>query len=236
MAIWIVPESQIRVLCLDYQEYVFRLFHERRLNRFSHYIGIPMALSTMYAALSLSWAVAAALAIMLLHFAIAARYRLWMMCAAAAAGQAALLMFASHILAPVYAAPSRSWFSPWLHVFGWSFLQYATHALEPRIPAPWGTKTMTAKGEWLRQCGVRHLFLAVGALPSHVFVEWFSGPRNLFLILLRLMNRFGYRPGVLQKMDEDLTRLRRAGTAFRYQQFNLELARKAVLGREEPVA
>ena len=50
LGIWIVPECQVRVLSLDYQEYLFRLFHEHRLNRLSHYVGIPMALATLYAA------------------------------------------------------------------------------------------------------------------------------------------------------------------------------------------
>jgi hypothetical protein len=153
MAIWIVPESQIRVLSLNYQEHLFRLFHERPLNRFSHYIGIPMALSTMYAALPVSWAAAVALAIALLHSAIAIRNRLWMMCAVAAAAQGMLVTFGACILSPFYATPSSLWFSPWLHIIGWSFLQYSTHWLEPRIPEPWGTKPMMPKREWLRERG-----------------------------------------------------------------------------------
>jgi hypothetical protein len=226
MAIWIVPEGQIRVLSLTYQEHLFRLFHERRLNRFSHYIGIPMALSTMYAALPVSWAAAVALAIALLHSAIAIRNRLWMMCAVAAAAQGMLVTFGACILSPFYATPSSLWFSPWLHIIGWSFLQYSTHWLEPRIPEPWGTKPMMPKREWLRERGFRHLFLAAVALPSHVLVEWVSSPRNLFLILLRLVHWCGYRSAVLQKMDEDLARLESAGPAvLRYDQFNAELAR-----------
>ena len=66
---------------------------------------------------------------------------------------------------------------------------------------------MTPREEWLRQPGFRHLLWAAAASIPHVFVEWFSGPRNLFLILLRLAEFFGYRPAVLSRMNENLTRL-----------------------------
>jgi uncharacterized membrane protein YGL010W len=207
MGIWIVPECQVRILSLDYQEYLFRLFHENRLNRISHYIGIPMALATLYAALPGAPAIGVAAAVSALHIAIAARYRLWTMCGVAVAAQAGFVAFAAFVLVPFYANHTGAWASPWLHIFGWSFLQYATHALESTVPAPWGRRSMTPRDEWLRQPGFRHLLLAAATSIPHVFVEWFSGPRNLFLILLRFAQFFGYRPAVWSKMNENLTRL-----------------------------
>jgi hypothetical protein len=236
MGIWIVPECQVRVLSLDYQEHLFRLFHHHRLNRLSHYIGIPMAIATMYAALPAPMAFGVAAAIVLLHAAIAVRYRLWVMCAVAVAVQAALGAFSAYVLAPFYASHSGPWASPWLHIFGWSFLQYSTHALEPRVPEPWGRRSMTPRDEWLQQIGLRHLLLAALAAVPHVFVEWFSGPRNLFLILLRLARGFGYRPGVLEEMDESLSRLHSQNdTVLRHDDFNEKIARDARLERETSV-
>ena len=207
MAIWIVPESQVYVLNLAYQEYLFRLFHDRLLNRISHYIGIPMAAATMYATLPVPLALSLAATITILHVAVAARYRLWTLCALALGVQAALGVFAVKVLAPFYAGHSGFWFSPGLHVFGWSFLQYATHALETNMPAPWGDKSMTPRDEWIRQAGLKRFLLLGLAIFPHVFVEWVSGPRNLFLILLRLARHLGYQSPALEKIDRNLNGL-----------------------------
>ena len=92
---------------------------------------------------------------------------------------------------------------------------------------------MTPRGEWLRQPGSRHLLLAAAASIPHVFVEWISGPRNLFLILLRVAQGFGYRPAVLNRMNEKLTRLRgQSDPVLRHDRFVEEIARAKTIESE----
>jgi hypothetical protein len=237
MAIWIVPESQIYILSLTYQEHLFRLFHKRLLNRISHYIGIPLAAATMYAALPFPFALALAGTITMLHIAIAARHRLWALCGLVLLVQSALALLAVLVLAPFYAGHSALWASPWLHVFGWSFLQYATHALEARVPAPWGRTNMTPRDEWLREANLSHWILVLLALIPHVVVEWISGPRNLFLILLRLMRHAGYNPPALKKIDANLDRIgARREPVLRHNHFQKEIARVDALEGESLIS
>jgi len=223
MGVWVVPESQVYVLNLAYQEHVFRLFHERFPNRLSHYIGIPMATATMYAALPAPAALLLAIAANGLHLAVAARYRLWAVCGLTLGVQAALGAFAMRVLAPFYASHSGFWASPWLHVFGWSFLQYITHTIEPKFPEPWVDKGMAPRGEWFRRSGPLNFLLAGLAVIPHVFVEWSSGPRLFFLVMIRLARRFGYRSPCLEKMDADLHRIQtRSNPVLRYNDFQSE--------------
>jgi len=98
------------------------------------------------------------------------------------------------------------WFAPGLRVSvlpDWETLPYdhfSPH--QDLVSERLATLYHASRGE----CDV--LLVAATSVP-HVFVEWLSGPRNLFLILLRLAQFFGYRPAVLSKMNENLTRLRR---------------------------
>jgi hypothetical protein len=226
MGIWVVPDSQVHILSLPYQEHVFRLFHERLANRISHYIGIPMAVATLYAALSPPFAVAVAAGITTVHLALAIRHRLWALCAVVVGAQALIGLFAAYVLAPFYATHTGFPASPWLHIFGWSFLQYVTHALESKFPEPWGTRTMTSRDEWFRHADARHFLLVLLAVGPHVFVEWFSGFRNLFLLCVRLARCFGYRHHRLKKMDDDLRRVRmRCEPVLRYAHFEEEISR-----------
>lgn len=207
LAVWIVPESQVRVFSLAYQEHLFRLFHRHRLNRFTHYLGIPMAMMTLYAAVGTSGALGIALLIAGLHAIIAVRHQLWLIGALAVTAQIGFVIIANRVLAPLYSGPLNFRESPWVHIFGWSFLQYCGHALESELPKPWGRTTMTPLDQWFRKAGVRHLLFAAAAMIPHVFVEWFSGPRNLFLIWIRLARSLGYRSAELETMHVELLRL-----------------------------
>jgi hypothetical protein len=94
------------------------------------------------------------------------------------------------------------------------------------VPRPWGGRNMTSRDEWLRQAKLHHLVLVLLATGPHVFVEWFSGFRNLFLLLLRLTRWLGYRPRLLKEMDDNLDRLRTSGEpVLRYAHFLEESAR-----------
>jgi hypothetical protein len=207
LGVWIVPDSQVRVLSLAYQEHLFRLFHRHRINRLMHYIGIPMAMMTLYAAVGTFGALCIALLIAGLHTIIAVQHRLWLLGAVAVTAQIGFVVIADRVLSPLYSGNANFWASPWVHIFGWSFLQYSGHALESELPKPWGRRTMTPIDQWLRKARARHLVLAAVAMIPHVFVEWVSGPRNLFLVWIRLARSLGYRPPELETMHLELLRL-----------------------------
>lgn len=215
---WVVPRAQWDLLDVDYQLYVFQLFHVDRRTRITHYTTI--------------------LLIAFFHLVFFAQWPLWAGAPPLASGALVygLLLAALHAL-PCFArglhvlwiaicgllavmglgatsyyqwarVPGGPWYAPtslaanplvWIYVF--SFLETLSHSLEPVPPYSHD------KGRWLtpeefRREGGGWLVLGAVAMPTlFTFTSFASNPRSLLAVVLRVMMAAGYRRDLRDSID-----------------------------------
>jgi uncharacterized membrane protein YGL010W len=202
-AIFIVPESQVKVLDFAYQFYAFEVFHRCRLNRWSHSVGIPLSLAATYILLSpIPHVPELALAIIAsLQIAICWRAGMRTLLPAVVAVHATLYWVALHVLGHVITFGAEWWRHPAVHVVGWPAIQYLTHTFEANVPPPmsWGDgwRPLTTV---LRTASPKHFLTYVVMSPLHVGVELVSSHRNFFVLIVLVAERLGYRPEPLRRL------------------------------------
>ncbi len=228
-AVFIVPASQIHVLDLAYQLYVYELFHQNKLNRLSHLVGIPISLMATYVLLSpLPWASEAALVIVAgLQLMLFARATLRSLLPAVLIFHVALWLFAMGVMSHVFVFSGPLWLHPATHVLFWPALQYATHALESNIPPPvsGGTQWVQTRDLLLGRSNQNRAVLLALA-PFQVFVELISSHRNSFLWVLLPAERLGYRPKNLAKVRRFIAaECRKPAPVLEYKAFRASLDR-----------
>lgn len=196
-AMFVVPETQVHILDFSYQLYTFLLFHKVFVNRLSHYIGIPIAMVCMYVFLHAYSGAAGVFfgCVLGIHLALAFGNGFKKLIPLLLSVHV-FLWIASLVADKYWFSQHTEWFHhPIFYAFICSLFQYLTHLLEKTMPSPFSKKeNFIEMINWLKTAGLKDYALAIMLVPNHIFVEWVSGPRNLFLIILRAANVMGYQP------------------------------------------
>ncbi len=202
-AMFIVPMAQIRIFDLPYQLYVFEVFHASRLNRWSHFVGIPASLAALYLLLSpIPYASAVALAVVVgIQVGICLSTGLRALIPVVLSAHGAIWLIALHWLNRFVVFGGAWWAHPAFHVLAWPALQYATHIFERDLPPPWsGNDQWIPTLTFVRTATLRQVVKAVAYSPLHAVVEVISSHRNSFILLLLALERLGYRPAPVVTM------------------------------------
>lgn len=184
-----MPDAQRRIFDVEYQLYVFELFHQRGINRWSHFVGIPLHMAALYCLLLrlsvlgpllIATCVAVHLAIILRSTLRSAALVSWTLVA-----HAALVLLAGAWLGPHVLDGTTLLRSPLVHVLAWPAVQYITHAVEREIPRPWSLEgSWTPMTTFLLEAPWRRRVALLLAAPLHMGVELVSSWRNFLLLLI----------------------------------------------------
>lgn len=199
---FIVPDAQRRIWDLEYQLYVFELFHQRPVNRWSHFVGIPMQLAAlMVLALRIPvFGPALIVACIATHVLIARRSGFGEIVLPLLLAHAVMLTLCWAWLEPQVATGTTWLRSPLFHVFAWPVLQYFTHALEPLLPSPWSHEgKWTRLTRFFREAPWRRIACILAFAPLHAFVEVISSWRNFVIVVLCAVQAFHRGGDVLRQ-------------------------------------
>lgn len=227
--IFIVPQTQVRLLDFPYLLYTFHLFHRVKVNRISHYIGIPITMMTVYA-IFMQWSFAAeaiCLVVLALHLGMAIKHKLYALIPLVL-GMHAAFWFGGTLLMPEFFAINSAWYThPVVHLIFWPFLQYVTHAIEPFIPFPWSPKGQwTAMRDFHKSASIGRIALLMLCLPWHTFVEFISGHKNLFLMYFFLGKMLRIPMKQFEQVEERIDReLKAPNPIFAYEEFEAAMKR-----------
>lgn len=186
----VVPQVQSRVFDFALQHYAFEVFHRSPLNRWSHFVGIPVFVAAAYA---LTFGVAGwwlPALVCAFHLATCMAHRMWGLIPLVVLAHAGLVGLAMQWAAAYSDGPW--WAHPVSHLALWPTVQYLTHALEPQIPAPWSLQgPWTPMAEFFRRSSWKRLALIALAAPAHAGVEAVSSPKNLLVEIFGLARGLG---------------------------------------------
>ncbi len=117
--------------------------------------------------------------------------------------------------------------NPVFHLVLWPTLQAVTHALEEKIPPPWGGEKLWAATRDLFTRNPPHvLLLAVLLFPMYAFLEFISTPRLFFVIILTIGRRLSLNPDWLKQLDLTIdTHIKEANPALALEDFNTAVRR-----------
>lgn len=215
---WVVPRAQWDLLDVEYQIYVFQLFHGDRRTKIVHYTTITL-IAFFHMVFFAQWPLWAgapplangALVYGLLVAALHARPYLTRGLAALWAATCGLLGVMGLGATAYYQwarAPGGSWYAPtslatnpllWIYVF--SFVETLSHGLEPVPPYSHGKDRWLSPAEFRREGGVWLALNAVAMPTLFTFTSFFSNPRSLSTVVLRAMMTAGYRTDLRDSID-----------------------------------
>jgi hypothetical protein len=211
--IWVVPRAQWDLFDVDYQVYIFRIFHRELRTRIIHYITIPAIMFFSLAFLvrfplwpgAPRWCTAAtayAGVTALLHLPWCWKQRvpgLWL----ATAAELALFW----IVATLMPVPH-----PILGMYVFALAETVAHALEPVPPYTTGAGRWMSNAEF-RRGPLGSKILAGLATPTvFTLVSFLSNPRSIPMPILRISSRlFGYQRQLVGRIDEVAAREWRSG-------------------------
>ncbi len=220
--LFIAPRAQTNIFDLDYQLYLFELLHQARVNRWAHYIGITLS-PVFYYALGMQ---VGHLDLLLLpvflgmHLGMAFKNRLGRLVPLILGLHALCWVVTFLFLRNVLTLTAPWYLNPIVHLIFWPTLQAATHALEAKIPPPWGGEKL-----WIATLDLIHqppqVILMAGLLfPMYAFLEFISTPRLYFVIILRVARTFNMTPGWLKQLDATIdTHIREENPALALEDF-----------------
>lgn len=223
-AIFVVPKTQVKIFDLPYQLYTFDVFHQHDANRWSHFIGIPLNLIALYC-IFLPQNMLIALGILLIvfghHCIMSIKYQLYALIPILVLCHVFFWLLAIYVFEP-YVFCNEIWYlHPTFHFLFWPFIQYATHSLESFIPKPW-----SISGNWskliviLRESKWYVPIILTLMIPFHTFVELISSWRNLYIEILGLTHKLGYKTTRLQAITQWIkTELNSDNPTYEYQEF-----------------
>jgi hypothetical protein len=202
---WVIPRVQWDLLDLDYQLYTFALFHRDRRTKLIHSFTIP---AIMFCSLLLleRWALPAggpawlnaalvyAAVVALVHLPWCLLHRLaglWLFTAATLS----LLYWAVHWL------PEPSVAAALIAIYVLGLVETSSHGFEPVPPYNNGEGRWMSPQEFRRKGGVWAVIATVSTPTIFTFASLFSNPRTFPMVLLGIMNRFGYRRDLRTKAD-----------------------------------
>ncbi|MFC1669951.1 hypothetical protein ACFL20_06115 [Spirochaetota bacterium] len=208
----VTPTAHFANLSVDFQAFLYGVFHQSFISRISHIILMPLITFFMIASLlTLSYIAAlvylAAFIILYVMQSYILKGPLWgiMNCC---------IMAALFLLVPFYnewyaaiVSDMRynvfTWlFSPWFLMFFFAFLQAVSHAAEPMMPPRanltnrWlSVKDFMAGGSSSPGIfsKVKRAFLLAVQLIYGMLDEWWAGPRLLPFVIMNIMWSFGYK-------------------------------------------
>ncbi len=205
-AIFVVPYAQIKIFDLPYQLYTFDVFHKKEVNRWSHFIGIPLNLIALYCIFIPTYKYLSMSILILVfghHLIMTLKYKLYGMIPVIVICHLALWGLAVYIFEP-YLFDNTIWYlSPVFHFVFWPFVQYITHSIEPYIPRPW-----SVHGNWSKLANIikeREWYITAAIIlmmPFNTFVELISSWRNLYIEMLQFAYKAGYQNPTLDAMTQ----------------------------------
>lgn len=241
---WVVPRAQWDLLDVEYQIYVFQLFHGDRRTKIIHYTTITLIAFfhlVFFAQWPLwtgapvfaSWAVVYGVFVVALH----ARPYLTRGLSALWLGLCGLLVVMGLGATSYYQltrVPGAAWYAPtslaanpllWIYVF--SLIETISHSLEPVPPYSHNHDRWLSPAEFRKEGGV---WLALGALAMptlFTFTSFFSNPRSLSTVVLRVMMAAGYRRELRDSIDAAVAAEWRSGQPWMHSVPRLELPPQA---------
>jgi hypothetical protein len=216
--IWVVPRAQWDLFDVDYQIYVFRLFHREQRTIVIHYITILAIMLFSLAFLSqwplfdgaprfVNMGAGYALAVALLHLPWCLSRGLYGLWLGTAATLTALSLGGTIYLERMAIAggswwePTALWANPLLWVYVFALAETVSHALEPVPPYTTGAGRWMSNEEFRRQGGKSALFAAIATPTIFTLVSFLSNPRSIPMVVLRLSARAGYQRALVDEMD-----------------------------------
>lgn len=214
---WIVPRVQWDMGALDYQLYTFEIFHQDWKSKLAHYVTIPMiAFSLMVFLAQFQWggdgfvngALVYAGILTVLHYPWCRKNQvttLWAVCSGTVLG----MWLLATVVYRGTAVPDAPWWhptiaiaSPLIWVYVWSFIETASHALEPVPPYASGSDRFVPMAEFQKRGGV-YLLLNGLYLPTfYTIVSFVSNLHLLPTFLLRMMASAGFRVDYVQRFTD----------------------------------
>jgi hypothetical protein len=221
--LFIAPRAQTDIFNLDYQLYLFELLHQALPNRLSHLIGITFS-PLAYYALGMNLGRLDLLFLILfagMHLGMLLRNRLARLVPVVLALHGLLWLIAYFVLRHVM-TPSAPWyFNPIFHILFWPTVQTITHALEAKVPPPWGGEKLWAVTRDLFRSSPRVWVVSALLFPMYVFLELISTPRLFFVIILRTGRALKLTPGWLGDLDARIDQhIQEAHPALALEDFN----------------
>jgi hypothetical protein len=227
---WVVPRVQWALFDLDYQLYVFALFHGDRRTRTIHYttiFGISffilafLARWPLYAGapagVSVALAYAAAVALVHLPWCLACGVLpVWIGTAALLAGQwlgaTAYDRWTRLPGAPWYAPTASIATNPLVWIYVLSLVETASHGLEPVPPYNSGKARWVSSEEFKREGGAWVVVAGLCTPTLFTLTSLLSNPRSLPTALVwRILALFGYRGAQRRAIAEMVAAEWRAG-------------------------
>jgi hypothetical protein len=205
--LFIAPRAQTNIFDLDYQLYLFELLHQVFPNRWSHYIGITLS-PLFYYSLGLQVSHLDILFLVLfagMHLGMALKNHLTQLVPLILAIHGAFWLLAYTVGQHVFSLNGPWYLNPVFHILFWPTLQAASHALEARIPPPWGgTKLWAETRKFLTQSQPQYLAAAIILSPMYAFLELISTPRLFFMVILRIARITHLTPDWLKQLDANI--------------------------------
>jgi hypothetical protein len=222
--LFIAPRAQTNIFDLDYQLYLFELLHQVRLNRWTHYIGIAAAPMLYYSlGIQVGRLDLVFLAVFVgMHLGMALKNQLGQLVPIILGLHALCWLVSLVFLKNVLSLDGPWYLNPVLHLLLWPTLQGITHALEAKIPPPWGGHKLWATTRELFTKNPPHVaLLAVGLFPMYAFLELISTPRLFFVIILRVARLLKLTPDWLSQLDGTIdTHIKAAHPALALEDFD----------------
>ena len=227
--LFIAPRAQTNIFDLDYQLYLFKLLHQVNLNRWSHAIGIALCPLLWYTLGLQLWHLDVVFLILFvgMHLGMALKNRLGQLVPIILGLHAFSWLVAFVFLKNILTVTGPWYLNPVFYLILFPTLQAITHALEEKIPPPWGGEKLWAATRDLILKNPPHIVLLLALLfPMYAFLEFISSPRLFFVVILAVARRFNMIPDWLKQLDNTIeTHIREANPALALEDFD------AVMGR-----
>lgn len=228
---FVVPFAPLTPMDLDYQTYLYEVFHRTRLSQVVHVLVFPLVNLALLVGLAGLWRgpavgpvaldgatlFSAGLAGWYGLLALRARSPLWgALCVGAVAALWVVARALHGVALPALGAEGQLWASPWLWAAGLSIVIAASHALEPDLPPRvTGTDRWMSMEEFLRgpdRAGLppRLLVERLGRLGAQIlfgaFAELLAAQRLMPVAILHAC----WRVGLLVDLQPGVAEARRA--------------------------
>lgn len=216
-----IPQAQVKIFDIEWQSAFYEVFHQTKTSRLLHTICMaPIVYSLFVLASYIEFSNASILPSTPAYTAVNGAFvvmlvsAIWYLLMDLTIGLISLpILVAFWFLANVFSFSfgTDGIYAALVMLFTFSFIQTVSHQPEPVPPPHSGKKGFVAYKKWVKSATLAQKVKVILLFPVFTIVELISSPRLLPVQILRLMQKFGFRPELKKLTTERAHRVLKTG-------------------------